>query len=150
MDEIMNWELSQDTKELGGVVVSHKFKSPINRFLQDLDDMVLESQDSTSLKPETPQNIEPKTEKSEVFDSIEDRKFTQSEEPKRGLKIGNSERESIPFLQVYPSQAKMSENGQLTRLEKEVFDNLLKMKKKELEEKSHNKFKSHDVGVIFP
>ena len=116
LTKIMSSQLSEETDYLGGIVISNKFRSPAQKYLRDLDEMI-------GTSPNVNKTIDCHHKKSDLV-SIPDsdyknrknkelRKYSYSETPKNGLTIDQAEREKIPFLQVYPSQVKIRSTGRL-------------------------------------
>ncbi|CAI2360511.1 unnamed protein product [Moneuplotes crassus] len=145
MKEILDQELSEETSHLETVVVSNKYKSPIKKYLKDLDELVY---DNTT--PEVNQTIDYESlNKLAITPEPQKNILTKSSErdgtvgfQNRGMRVDQAETEQIPFLQVYPSQEKIKSIGRLVRVEKQVFDSEVKSKKKELNRKSQNMYKS--------
>lgn len=63
------------------------------------------------------------------------------------LRLQSSDEKIIPYLQMRPFHVKYSNQGKMGNLEKEVFRELVAIKKKELRNKSENIFKSQKAQV---
>jgi hypothetical protein len=77
-----------------------------------------------------------------VFEPEPDTKKTQK------LKLQSSDEKFIPYLQMRPFHVKYSNQGKMGDLEKEVFKEIVSIKKKQLKEKSNMIFRSQKVEVI--
>jgi hypothetical protein len=145
--EIYAESLSPETNRLGSIMVSNKYKSPVKKFLNDLDDMVYNQQHSyESLNDD---HLQPNL---DIINSERSRKFAAnrgkySSVPKNKIRISPTDTDQITFLRVKPFHVNISRETDLSYLEKEIYTELIKIKKDQLQKISLQMFKGQDPLV---
>lgn len=171
IQQIYSEDLSQETSKLGSIVVSNKYKSPVKEFLRDLDEMVYDQQHSyeslnVHLQPnqdlsklnnqlkvnDSAENI---VKGQHIIDSSRSRKFTAdsrkyshySSVPKNKITIKPTDKDQIGFLRMKPFHVNISRAVDLSQIETEIFNDLVKIRKDQLLKLSHQMFKGQDPLV---